>query len=448
MTELSNQTHTPLYERQDLLSRASQHQPAALAGLREEALRLLKDKGLPKSGSEDYKRFDISKFLDSDFIMSFDDPIKAQDFGEFRNYCSLGMHSKRQVLMAEEHPLSSEQVSGFFFGSIWEFSSLHPGVAEKYLGTMPSVREDALAALNTLFAQDVAILYIPRGVVVEEPIHMVALSSVKEGKGRWASPRILVVAEENAEARLLMCDHSLYASEYMSNTVVEVYAGKNSHIEIYDLEEACSSTTRLANYHVAQAEYSNVSLNSLTIKNGTTRNNFFADLQGSHAELYLNGICILDGEQAADNYSLIRHSVPDCHSDEIFKYTLNDKAIGSFSGKIFVAIDAQKTTAYQNNRNLLLSPQAKMYSKPHLEIYADDVKCSHGMTTGELDDAALFYMQQRGIPYVEAKLMLTIAFMSEVLEKIKLEPLRDRLKSVVENRYRGLPGNCGKSHAE
>lgn len=438
----SNTSHTPLYERPDILTSAARHQPDALAALREDALELLRTQGLPVTGSEDYKRFDITKYIEGGHTMTFLEPIDPTEFGEFRNHCSLGLHAKRQALMVEEHILCDNHEDGVFFGSLKDFSALYPGVAEQYLGTMDSVRKDSLSALNTLLTQDVAVLYISKGTVLEDTLHMVSLSGLHEGSDRWASPRLLIIAEEDSEARMLSCDHSIHPTSYMSNTVVEIYAGKNSHFELYDIEESSDASIRIANFHVSLEENSHVSLNSLTTQNGSTRNNFYGDLKGMYSELYLNGICILDGDQRADNYSLIRHSAPDCHSDEIFKYTLNDNTVGSFSGKIYVALDAQQTTAYQNNRNLLLSPKAKMYSKPHLEIYADDVKCSHGMTTGELDENALFYMQQRGIPYVEAKLLLTIAFMSEVLQKIQVEPLRDRLIQVVENRYRGLPGYC------
>lgn len=444
MTEHSTSTYIPLYRRPEVLDAAAAHQPEALKALRGEALELLNREGLPMTGSEDYKRFDLTGIVEQEHTMPFEAPIKLEEY-QGKKHCTLtGLQSNSHCLLVEEQPLADNNEPGVFFGALKEFEAKYPGVAEKYLGTMPSVRKDALSAYNTLLSQTVTVLYITKGTIIEDAIHMVRLSGFEEGSNRWSSPRLLIIAEEGSQARLLSCDHAKGTASFVSNTVVEIYAEKDSRFEFYDLEDTSSSSIRLQTLHVSQEENSYVDIHSLTIQNGKTRNNFFADLKGAHAELYLNGICILDDEQKADNYSFIRHSVSGCHSDETFKYTLNDNAVGSFSGKIYVALDAQQTTAYQNNRNLLLSPKAKMYSKPHLEIYADDVKCSHGMTTGELDNNALFYMQQRGIPFVEAKLLLTIAFMSEVLEKIQLVPLRERLIQAVENRYRGLPGFCHK----
>ncbi len=444
MIKQSTSSYTSPCSYSELFESATTHQDSALRVLHEGALELLKEKGLPSSNDENYKRFDISTLLEGKYTYAFQAPVTSVDYEKFKHHCSLELDSRCNALMIEEHLTCNNNEDNIFFGSLKDFSANHPGVAERYLGVMSSVQQDPLTAFNTLLTQDVAVLFIPRDTVVEEAIHMIRLAGINPGAKRWVSPRLLIIAEENAQARLLSCDHATHSSSCVSNTVIEIYAGKGSHFELYDVEDSAKTSVRISNLHVTQEEYSYVSINTLTIQNGITRNNFFADLKGAYAELYLNGICILDGEQKADNYSFIRHSVSNCHSDEIFKYTLNDAAIGSFSGKIYVALDAQKTTAYQNNRNLLLSSKAKMYSKPHLEIYADDVKCSHGMTTGELDNNALFYMQQRGIPYVEAKLLLTIAFMSEVLEKIQLAPLRERLIKVVENRYRGLPGYCQK----
>ena len=183
-------------------------------------------------------------------------------------------------------------------------------------------------------------------------------------------------------------------------------------------------------------------MNGITLTNGLTRNNYYVELDGAHATTSLCGMSVLDKEQQLDTYSLITHTAPNCVSDELFKYVLNDHAVGAFSGRILVKEGAEKTEAYQSNRNLCATREAHMYSKPQLEIYADDVKCSHGMTTGQLDENALFYMRSRGIPLEEARMLLSVAFMADVIEHVRLDALKDRLHKLVEKRFRGELAKC------
>lgn len=304
------------------------------------------------------------------------------------------------------------------------------------------MQADTLTALNTLLLQEALVVYLPQGVTLQQPIHIVHYSATHRQQECITSPRFLFIAEPNSSAAVLICDHALTTAPALRNSVMEVYAAEGSHLMFYDLEESRSATHRLHQAHIVQGAHSKVLIDSMTIQNGSTRNNYHCTLQGPQAVLDLDGLCILDGEQVADNWCKVWHNSPHCTSDQLFKYTVNDNARGNFAGMIYVAKDAQKTVAYQNNRNLLLAPTARMYSKPQLEIYADDVKCSHGMTTGELSQEALFYLQQRGIPKVEAQLMLTIAFMNDVLEKIEIPSLRKRLSDIVEARFRGVPARC------
>ncbi|MDL2256721.1 SufD family Fe-S cluster assembly protein, partial [Bacteroidales bacterium OttesenSCG-928-I14] len=211
---------------------------------------------------------------------------------------------------------------------------------------------------------------------------------------------------------------------------------------LYELEESTENTIRIASTFVDQAASSNMMLNNITLSNGTTRNNYHVDLNGEGAETNLYGMAISDRNQQVDNYSVINHNVAHCRSNELLKYVLDEEAIGVFSGKINVVQDAQKTEAYQNNRNLLNGNLCRMYSKPQLEIYADDVKCSHGMTTGQLDENALFYMRSRGIQEKEARILLRFAFTDDVIKGIRLDSLQDRLRLLIEKRFRGEPLKC------
>jgi Fe-S cluster assembly protein SufD len=219
--------------------------------------------------------------------------------------------------------------------------------------------------------------------------------------------------------------------------VTEIYAGENASFDYYELEESTESTVRLASNFVRQAASSSVIVNNFTLSNGFTRNNYQIDLIGKGAESHLNSLAIIDLKQTIDNYTLINHQASNCRSSELFKYLLDDEATGVFNGKMVVSPDAQKTEAYQSNRNLLGNSRCRIYSQPKLEINADDVKCSHGMTTGQLDEAALFYMRSRGISKEEAVLMLKFAFTDDVLKGIRLEGLRDKLKLLIEKRLRG-----------
>lgn len=413
---------------------------------REKAKNILAQLPLPRYGSEHYKRFDVDTFLEHSWEIDTlatkgivvnpldfqchtmtDDAIQCRYIG--------GKFYLLQDLPAD---------TAFYIGSFSDFEQRYPQIASRYLFSMASLQKDPLAALNMLFSDDILVIYTPKGIKIDRPIHLVQYTGLTEGREQIGFPHTIVIAEEESEIRLLSCDHSIHKGRYAKLGLIEIYAEEGSRVEYYDVEESLEGTERLHNVHIHQAKKSNVLIESITIQNGSTRNNFYCDLAGEEAILDIDGLCILDGEQKADNWSEILHSVPNCTSDELFKYTVNDRAVGNFSGKIYVAKDAQKTAAYQNNRNLILSKTGKMFSKPQLEIYADDVRCSHGMTTGELSEDALFYLLQRGIPITEARLMLTIAFMSDVLAHIRLDSLRERLAEVVANRFRGIPFYCQK----
>lgn len=408
---------------------------------RQEALALLEKTGLPVQGEEEFKRFAIDEILGGEYNFNFE--RKSYGVDPFRDFpCSLSYTKSVQHFVLDDRVYQNGDAGceGVFLGSIHDFESKYPQVAQRYYNSNADLRKDPLAQLNTLFVQDAFVIYIPKGVEVSKPIQIINLSGISPDL--LCFPRFLLIAEEYAHAKVLLCDHQAYEYSCLSNIVMEIYAEKGACVECYDIEESRAETMRIASVYTYQESESKVLFDSLTIQNGRTRNSFYANLVGRHASFDLDGMCILDGDQIADNYVSVKHSSSDCHSDQLFKYVGNDRSVGSFTGHIYVAPEGQKTEAYQINRNLLLAPTAKMYSKPQLEIYTDDVRCSHGMTTGQIDETALFYMQQRGIPYAEARLMLTISFMSDVLETIRLPELKDRLTRVVDRRFRGLPAGC------
>jgi Fe-S cluster assembly protein SufD len=254
--------------------------------------------------------------------------------------------------------------------------------------------------------------------------------------------RILIVLGRASQAKLLFCDHALAANNYLTTQVIEVFAGQDSTFELYDLEETHTANLRASELYISQAAGSKVSVDNLTLHNGQTRNTVCVTFDGQGAELSLNGVAITDKSQHVDNMTFVDHRVPDCTSSELFKYVLDESSTGAFAGKVLVREGAQHTSSQQTNRNICLTREARMFTQPQLEIYADDVKCSHGATVGQLDDKALFYMRQRGIPQQEARMMLMLAFVGEVIGKVELEPLRDRLYRLVEKRFRGELTQC------
>ena len=218
--------------------------------------------------------------------------------------------------------------------------------------------------------------------------------------------------------------------------------GRNARLEMCSIEESSANTSRYSRMFVAQQEGSGVTVNNTTLTCGVTRNDFDIELLGEHCECHINGMAIGSASQHIDNFSVLRHGACHGHSDQLFKYVLDERSTGAFEGSIEVCHGSRFVEAYQSNRNILASKDARMHSKPQLLIYNDDVKCSHGATTGQLDEKAMFYMQTRGIPREEARRMLMQAFMADVIDTIALEPLRDRLRHMVERRFAGEKAGC------
>jgi len=297
-----------------------------------------------------------------------------------------------------------------------------------------------VTAFNTLFAQDGFVLFVPRDTKLPRSVQLV--NTIRSRTDVMVNRRILVIMEPRSEARLLVCDHSIDDVKSLNTQVVEIFAGEGAFFDYYDLEESTVSTTRFSSLYAEQAALSNVLINGITLNNGLTRNNYRIKLLGEGAETTLCGMAVQSNTQQVDTYTVITHAAPHCRSKELFKNVLDDRSVGAFSGRIVVAEGAQKTEAFQTNRNMCLTRDARMYSKPQLEIYADDVKCSHGMTTGQIDEQALFYMQSRGISYEEARTLLSVAFTSDVIDNIRLAPLKDRLRFLVEKRFRGELVHC------
>ena len=262
------------------------------------------------------------------------------------------------------------------------------------------------------------------------------------GEALMVNRRVLIVLEEGAEAKLLFCDHAADDRPFLTTQVIEAFVGQRASLDLYCLEETHYKNVRVSNVYIDQQQDSRVNHNIITLHNGVTRNKLDLTLSGEGAQCSCCGCVIADKQQHVDNNTLITHRASHCTSDELYKYVLDGQATGAFAGRVLVEHGAQKTISQMTNQNLCATREARMYTQPMLEIYADDVKCAHGSTVGQLNDAALFYMQQRGISLAEAKVLLQQAFINQVIDKMELVPLRDRLHYLVEKRFRGELNKC------
>lgn len=420
------------------------HSAQVLNAVRDEAFEYFKRQGFPSRKVERYKYTDMDKLFAPDYGLNINRiEIPVNPYNVFS--CDVpNLSTSLYFVVNDTFYKKALPKAGLPEGvevmSLKEAAEQQPEVIAKYYGKIAKSGEDAVTALNTMLAQDGLFIHVPKNVRVERAIQVVNI--LRSDVDLMVNRRVLIVMDEGAEAKLLFCDDSADDRNFLGTQVIEAYVGENASLDLYCLEETHDKNTRVSNVYISQEANSRVNHNVLTLQNGITRNKLDLVFKGEGAECWCNGCVIADKSQHVDNNTLIDHQVPHCNSHELYKYVLDDKATGAFAGRVLVRHGAQKTESDERNQNLVMTKQARMYTQPMLEIYADDVKCSHGSTVGQLNDAALFYMQQRGIDEHEAKLLLEFAFIDEVVDQIKLEPLRDRLHQLVEKRFRGELGRC------
>lgn len=406
--------------------------------LREAALAALTDAVLPRRGQEDYEATDLNAMFAPDYGVNINRVNLAHGFTpSFK--CDVPNLSASPIYMVGDTIVTPalDQPAGVVVAPLSATHIPHD-IVRRYYGTVAAV-DDPAVALNTLLAQDALLVYVPRGVKAR-PLQLI--NTFNASRPTMAVRRILLVAEEDAQVQMLVCDHNRSGKvNHLSNQVVEIVAGAGATVDYYDMEESEASASRVMSLHVKQERGSNVLFNGITLSCGTTRNNIRFSVS-DHAEAHLMGMAIAGGTQHIDNHTFIDHHAPAATSREMFKYVLSGEAVGAFAGKILVRHDCPKVDAYQGNRNLVTSPAARMYTKPQLEIYTDDVKCAHGSTIGQLDEEALFYMRSRGITLDEARRLLMQAFMADVIDTVRLASLRERLHHLVERRFTGVDVMC------
>lgn len=428
----------------DCRDTVDKHSAPILNALREEAFQEFRRQGFPTRKMERYKYSDVSSSFEPDYGLNLARlDISVNPYEVF--HCDVPNLSTSLYFMVNDqfYDKALPKIAlpeGVLVMSLRQAALQHPQLVEPYYGRLARSTKDALNAFNTMFAQDGLFVYVPRNVIVERPIQIVNI--LRSDVDLLANRRLLIVLEEGAQAQFLLCDHAIDDRSFLTTQVVEIYVAENAHLQYYELEETHARNRRFCNTYVRQDAHSTTTIDSITLQNGFTRNRTDVLLNGEYSEVNMYGGVIADNSQHVDNNTLINHKASNCTSNEMYKYVLDGHATGAFAGRILVREGAQKTISKETNANLCATRSARMYTQPMLEIYADDVKCSHGSTVGQLNDAALFYMCQRGVPEDEARLLLKFAFMGEVIDSIPMTVLRDRLHYLVEKRFRGELGKC------
>lgn len=415
----------------------------ALDGARDTAFARFESLGLPNAKNEEYRYCDLIPALEVDYGMNlYRMGIPAHPGDVFR--CDVPSMATRLFFIVNDlyypHKKSLNLPEGVIYGSLNEQLKAHPDLLEKYYNHLCAQGEDAMAALNTAMVQDGFVLYIPAGVQVEQPLQLVQM--FQGDIDIMATRRLLVVLEEGASAQLIVCDHAMSTARYFSNQVSEIFLGKGARLEYYEMEMTHDKTTRVCNTYISQEADSDLLMNNIGLENGLTRNNVELTFQAPGAKADLSGLSLLSRQQQSDNHVLVNHKAGGCNSNQIFKYVLDGAARGVFGGKVLVLPDAQQTVALQSNANLCTSKEARMHAMPQLEIYADDVTCSHGSATGQIDENALFYMRQRGLSEEGSRMFLKFAFASDIVERIQLTPLQARVRMLINKRFRGELSQC------
>jgi Fe-S cluster assembly protein SufD len=417
----------------------------AVNASREKSLRDFETLGIPTTKNENYRYTPLDKYFQGNYDLNLQPDGARIDIRSLFK-CDVPQLDTHVVLVLNGSYAAQNAVNNFPKGVIvcglQEASVKYPDIFQKHYARYADTSADGLVALNTLFASDGVFIYIPRNTVIDKPLQIINLSY--SSQNLRITRRNLIVAEENTRAGIVVCDHTLCNQRFLANSLTELFVGENASVTFDRLQNENSASTQITNLFVHQLANSRFNGNSISLHGGLIRNNFYVLLNGLQAEASLNGLFLCDDSQHVANYILVDHASPQCVSNQLFKGILSDDATGSFNGKILVRKDAQKTQAYQKNNNMLLSSTARMNTKPHLEIYADDVKCSHGATVGQLDNEAMFYLRSRGIPFAEARHLLMYAFANEIVGSISVPVLKNRIIDLVEKRLRGELSRCNE----
>jgi Fe-S cluster assembly protein SufD len=426
-------------------------QPAWLRALRDRGFARFCEAGFPTTKNEDWRFTNVNAIAQTPFQLARDARQLGAIYGDTLDACRIPGAACQLVFLNGRFAAELSELGSLPEGVRVE--SLAQGIAhdgkslESHLGHYLNIERDAFAALNTAFIEDGAYVYLPRRTVLEAPIYFLFIS-IPTQHPEMTNPRNLIVAEDATEASIVEDYVSLGSGISFSNVVTELVAGENAVISHYLLEREDRQAFNVSTLRTQQGRSANVSSHSVLLGGGLVRNNVHPVLAGEGGECLINGLFIGNGSQHMDNYMLVEHASPHCSSRQFYNGILDGHSHGVFHGRIIVHKDAQKTDAKQTNRNLLLSDDAQIDTKPQLEIYADDVKCTHGATIGQVEENALFYLRSRGIDEASARSLLLLAFANECLDRMKCLPVREYLQDLVQGWLPGISTPAGDTTAD
>jgi Fe-S cluster assembly protein SufD len=407
----------------------------SLHDIRTEAIKNFEAKGFPTKKEEAWKYTSLNAVLKNDFTV-FPKSENALNYGDVKKYFLHQIDTYKLVFIDGVFSsfLSSTTHDGI---DVCLMSSAltkpkYKEVIDAYFNKIAS-KDETLTSLNTAFANEGAYINIPKNKVADKPIEIMYLSTGSEA-ALMVQPRNLVIVGENAQVQIIERHQSLNGNPVLTNSVTEIFAQEYANVDYYKIQNDEQSANLVDNTYIAQKRNSNASVHTFSFGGNITRNNLNFYHQGEHIESTLKGITIIGDKQHVDHYTLVHHATPNCESHQNYKGIFDGNATGVFNGKIYVEREAQKTDAFQQNNNILISEKATINAKPQLEIFADDVKCSHGCTIGQLDESAMFYLQSRGIPKKEAKALLMYAFSNEVIESIRIPELKQRITKLIASK--------------
>ncbi len=418
-----------------------------VATARDAGIKQLKISGLPLSKNEKWRNTNISELYNNDYVIGDEKPVFDKQINEIFSCTVHGFNTNVYSLLNGWYYSDNEQEietldNGIIVGSIRAAQKKYPELIDKYFNELTDISQHGLVAANTAVFTDGIFIYVPDNVKSEKAIQFIKM--VNRDTGVMINSRNLIILGKNSKLSFLHCDDSINQHHGFLVTNTEIFLDENAKLDLYKLQNLNDNTTLINSTYVNQKKNSKLNVNILSFNGGTIRNEFNISLNGEYAHADVSGIYIMDKSQHIDNQILIKHMVPNCTSNQMFKGVLDNKASAVFNGSVYVARDAQHTIAFQKNANILMSSDAKVDTMPFLEIYADDVKCSHGATIGQIDNEALFYLMQRGISKSDATLLLMYAFTAEVTNKIRIKALQISIDDMIKKRLRGELSICDK----
>ncbi len=418
-----------------------------VAKIRQQAFDRFVEIGLPTHKDERWRNSKLIKDYEEEYHLHIDSIPYEKSVSEIFE-CEIHGYNAHPVSMLngryynpESHILQKLE-NGVVIGSMIAAQKEMPALFDQHYGQYANHSENGFSAINAALFMDGFFMYVPDGVQVDNAIQLIKM--VNREEKLMINSRNLIILGKSSKVSFMHCDDSVNHFSTFINTLTEIYVGENASLDIYKMQNINNETSLLNNTFIHQVRNSRTKVNMLTFNGGKIRNELHVKLAGEGAETDLNGMYLMDKSQHIDNQVFVNHAVPNCQSSQLFKGVLDDQSTGVFNGYIYVARDAQQTNAFQRNNNILMTKEAQIDTQPFLEIYADDVKCSHGATVGQLDEEALFYLMQRGINREDARLLLMYAFASEVTSKIDIGPLRISVEDMIKKRLRGELSICEK----